>query len=242
MRGMAILFQDKVYVHMPKTGGCWIRDRLRAEPGSKDVVREHTPAHELRARNFEDKALWGTIRDPWSWYASWYNHVMQHPTHTRLAEYSGGSIEFRDVLKGILAGGSAPQLLGISWPFHDETWKRELFVESPIGLYSWVVRYMYGSGIRTLVDMRQMSAGLQELFGLETAKDDYPPVNHRTYKLPPRDMYDDELIQAVYDADRYLVEGLGYGAPFAPAKKAVQHCLLVETPSLHSSMDRAQVS
>ena len=93
---MPILTNDKIYIHMPKCGGNWITDCLQREiDGRRIGTHGHAPARYLKNHEVKGKTLWGTIRDPWSWYVSWWAHAMR-ADHTKkdLAIYGGGSTEF----------------------------------------------------------------------------------------------------------------------------------------------------
>lgn len=61
------------FVHMPKTGGTWVRDTIRDNAPSAWSIREiegHVPAVRCPVR---DKVpMLGIVRNPWDWYVSEY--------------------------------------------------------------------------------------------------------------------------------------------------------------------------
>jgi hypothetical protein len=75
-------------VHMPKTGGTWLRtvcDRLPRQSKHKIVVRQH-PNHRTVQALTEEEATLPTyifVRNPWDWYVSLYGHWHGHIVHRR---------------------------------------------------------------------------------------------------------------------------------------------------------------
>jgi hypothetical protein len=69
-----IVLTNKVYIHMPKTGGTWVARCMQDDNGG--VMLAHYGGHasvtEIPDHLLKGKKLFGTKRDPWSWYASWY--------------------------------------------------------------------------------------------------------------------------------------------------------------------------
>ena len=215
---------NKIYIHMPKTGGSWMSQYLcEHHSGQRIGGHGHQSATTLGKRYTDGKMLWATIRDPWSWYLSWYAHGMRADHYKeRYAVYGGGSTEFKDVLMGVLSRDPqrCPERSTVIWHLPNEKGGRKSFLESECGLYSWTFFYMFGDVVRTFVEMSRMDEGILELFG---AAPDKEPANVRTFKLPrpPEEMYDDEMVEAVYRADSFLISTLGYEDPFQPLSDAV---------------------
>jgi len=78
------------FVHMPKTGGTWVRRKLLRETGRA----EHHRAVDL------PRPSWGIVRGPSDWYESYWLHCMRANRRRDLKAWGGGSHEFRDVLYG----------------------------------------------------------------------------------------------------------------------------------------------
>ena len=216
---------DKIYIHMPKTGGSWMSEYLIAEHSGKRVGGHgHQPADTLKKHVVENKLLWATIRDPWSWYLSWYAHGMQAPHYQeRLAVYGRGSLEFKDVLIGALSRDESrcPERAAAIWSITNEKKARDAYLKGVGGLYTWSFFHMFNGLVTTLVDTAAMPEGIRELFGVDVDTTAYPPANTRNVKLPkaPEEMYDDEMIDAVFDEDSFLISILGYEGPFTRLRR-----------------------
>src|SRR5688500_498878 len=72
-----------VFVHIPRTGGVFVRDVLRdhveAEPAGPRFAT-HASYEELPPE-FGDRPGFCVVRSPWDWYVSWYHHTMQRGPH-----------------------------------------------------------------------------------------------------------------------------------------------------------------
>jgi len=69
--------EDFVFVHIPKTGGQSIMRRLTMIPGvfKGQSVRDHMNVIDVRHPLFKkDTPKLAFVRNPWSWYASWYHY------------------------------------------------------------------------------------------------------------------------------------------------------------------------
>lgn len=139
------------YVHTPKTGGSWVTEQLRVYLGGYPATRGHLPARCLEADVVGDRLVFGTIRNPWAWYASWFFHAMRTGTslRERVAEYGRGSLEFRDVLYGVTHPSPettclTEEMAGPGVFFRAFAPVETLdFATGDLGLYSWTVRNMY---------------------------------------------------------------------------------------------------
>jgi len=85
---MAVIFDtDKAFLHIPKTGGMWVRDLLRVNgidydlyapaefPETIDAVLiQENAKHHLAAlpEGIEKKNVFCVLRDPYSWYESFW--------------------------------------------------------------------------------------------------------------------------------------------------------------------------
>lgn len=89
-------------IHMPKTGGTWLRRVCERLPRGCKIVSEMYP-HHLPARKLTDAEAalptYVLVRNPWDWYVSLYGHwhgnivnkrhEFRHPVN-RLSEYWRG--------------------------------------------------------------------------------------------------------------------------------------------------------
>lgn len=163
-------------IRMPKTASSSVAEWLTAE--GLPTARGHEPASEAEPGS----RLWGTLRSPLSWYASWYGHVMcslsvpgpraafeaaamgsaENSTRLSLEYYGGGSLEFRDILYGLT---HLDELSGDLIGTHTM-----LNVPGDLGGYwSRNVRYYFGGPEGWLVDrllnFGTLEQGMEELYG-----------------------------------------------------------------------------
>jgi hypothetical protein len=220
---MPILTNDKIYFHMPKTGGTWITECLKREIDGRHIgPHGHSPSRDLKRHEIRDKTLWGTIRDPWSWYVSWWAHCMKNEqTKRQLTVYGGGSSDFKDVLEGVLARDPerCPENHAVMWGTSKPVEDRRKYLSGEGGLYTWTFFHMY-EDVKILVDIQQMSAGLHSLMGIEPMD---PPSNTRSNKIPkpPRKMYTDNMSDSIYDEEGFIISLLGYEEPFSTLSSPV---------------------
>jgi len=237
---MSKITDDFLYIHMPKTGGTWIDRVMQVTLQARQTGRGHWPLKDFPPEMVEERFILGTVRDPWSWYASWWQHGMNEKAdRENLEVYGQGSTEFRDVLWGATHAGQLPQLptqMGVLWslyPHHPTRFRRQpLFADSGLGAWSWIVYEMYGDteekrfDVDALIDMQQLKEGAAKVLQVEIGPRFEEHKNTRlqrpdTAVANPRDLYDEEMVQWVWDADGELVRRLGYTGPFEPATAAV---------------------
>ena len=225
---MPIYTADLVYNHMPKTGGTTMSHILKTSMGGRKVGKMHTPASDLA--RFEDpgsRLVFGTIRNPWAWYWSWYQHCVRANKHkgTHLKTYGQGQSDFKSVLHGATHTWEVqpPKRPGVIWGW-DGMNDRPAFQAAHVGLYTWGLWNMYGPGgewlVQAFIDTDQMVQGLADLTG-KTAVEYH--LNQGDYGMDPADQYDAEMVEWVAQADPAIVAMMGY-EPFKAA--SVTHILL----------------
>jgi hypothetical protein len=222
---MPILSQKKIYIHMPKTGGSWVTELLTRELGGTKLGIHHGHASfdRLRGHELKGNTLWGTIRDPWSWYHSWWRHAMKAGQEDALLVYGGGSTKFEDVLQGMLSKdpGRCPEQCAVIWSLPKEKESRWEFLKEDGGLYSWAFSHMYRDQVKTLVDIRRLHDGVEEIFNIPTDTDSHPPVNGKGMDKKLKKHFSDTMLNDVLEADGNLISHLGYEGPGSSLKKAV---------------------
>lgn len=227
---MAMMVGNKIYCHMPKTGGAWLTSYLSRIHEARDTPGHgHNPAKDVPKRFLQGRTLFGTIRDPWSWYTSWWMHAKSVPLDkTALIRYGAGSDAFRAVLPGVLVPSEecTPPSPSVIWSLPDDREARLAFLGLGAGLYTWTFNHVFSGMVRTLIDMRQMYEGLGQVLGLEVDPKLYPPTNTRHQRADsavddPRTLYDQKMIDAVWEADGALIKRLGFKEPFGRAPSPV---------------------
>jgi len=220
------LTNNLVYWHMPKTGGTSVYKYLRVGEGYDTVkgYAKHGQASSIAVSILKGRTLFGTVRNPWDWYASLYQMALRKNDDPAILKYGNGSSSFRNVLRGLTRPLEVKVFpveafcLVFEVAKGTEEYCAEDFLSSGLGLFSWVFRYCYGKPARpeVFVDTKQLVEGVAELLlcSPEALKGINPQnkAEHfpNSYRGPSEDLYDEEMISWVYEADKSLIETFGF--------------------------------
>ena len=215
---------DKLaYWHMPKTGGMSVYKVLQTcgtNPEWVKGLKRHGPAEHIPQSALAKRALFGTVRDPWSWYVSLYQHAgCDEKGIENLKVMGNGDSSFKAVLRSL----TSPEVIlerPNKWALvldHGEgeyaNWKA-----SGLGLCSWLFKYTYGSPNKMdlFVDTAGLYEGLAEIMNvpLKTIQQVNPQncSSHRpkSHIEDPASLYDDEMKEWVAKADESYIKTFGY--------------------------------
>lgn len=212
-----ILCKNFVWVHLPKTGGTWVRETLaKYAPASWGLEVRYPGHHSIRSAGpkYEGVPAFHIIRNPWEWYVSWYGfwgtHLRQrsgcfakpegawNPEERKRADIA--SMPFPDAVKAIEGAG-----LGIGYHY------RRICLRTD------------GSSI----DFGRFDSMRTELVRLLTKYGCPPPeplhraIMHDAPKMtsvhrPWREYYSDrKLVDLVAGYEAELIERFGYEPPTA---------------------------
>lgn len=214
--------------HAPKTGGTWLRRALLKHCGAERLAGEHNPyTHEVH-KEYPEAKLVGTIRDPWSWYCSFYAHAARSQHYGRLWAWAGrpekaaqierdklGSLNqkerelpsFRDVLWGLThpLAVEPPKVAGVFFEVYDAD---RLGVGRDAGFCQRVHRSVYRAGPWTMLCQGNLVEEASELFEVDLR--DVPPCNTAENAQPGklwdyRLWYDNDMVEWVYQADEDML-------------------------------------
>jgi len=100
-----ILTRHWVFVHMPKTGGSFVRKICRDHAPAQwqmSELHEHVMASDTPASH-RHLPKFGFARNPLTWYVSWYHYFQKHP-NLFFGEMSGdGNRPFDETLRTLFA-------------------------------------------------------------------------------------------------------------------------------------------
>lgn len=222
---------------MPKTGGMSVYRILREVSPTYATVkgpRRHSPAENLPPELLEGKKLFGTVRDPWSWYASLYQHAASGKDGLeKLEAWGDGDTSFRSVLYGWTHPSEerVGDQFGVVWELPEAeaiAQRKKLLDNRGQGLYSWAFDYVYGDPIRPyfLIDTSRLAEGMSELLGVPVSTIEAVRMQNRATHRPasafadPKKEYSTEMIKWVWEAEKELV-GIFDFAPFWRAPSPV---------------------
>jgi hypothetical protein len=145
-----------VFLHLHKSGGSFVLDCLRRFIPSARTVGFHLPRHRIPTEHASLPIL-GFVRNPWSYYVSWYCFQAQRPTPNALFRIvsEGGRLGFEATVRNLLDLGAGSPLLdevlaalptdyggsGIQLP----RYALEPLRDSGLGFYAHVYSYFYGA-------------------------------------------------------------------------------------------------
>ncbi|MCA8976164.1 MAG: sulfotransferase family 2 domain-containing protein [Planctomycetes bacterium] len=202
-----ILTRHFVFLHVPKTGGNFVRA----------VLEEHAPADWQVARR-EDHATFADIpdshrglpklafvRNPFAWYVSWF-HFQQKTRDAFFLEISdGGRLDFAASMRNVFRDGGALQ--HGEGPFLQTLW--HMLGRGLEGCRVGKMETMREDLLRLIAEQcpvsPDMAAAIASLPAQNTSR-------HRHYAR----YYDDELRALVLQKDRAIFDHFGYRWQDAP--------------------------
>jgi hypothetical protein len=219
-----------VFLHLHKSGGTFVNEGLLRFVPDARVIGYHLP-RKLIPPSLAHLPVVGLVRNPWSYYVSWYSFQKRRPQPNPLFRVLSdeGRLDFEATVRNMVdlgSGGACLDRLIAALP--KEYTHRGLnlpgFVlegirESRLGFYTWLYRYMYdGPGMTHIGRMERMREELASLLvaagepmsgPLRSYIQEAPSVNtseHARYT----DYYSAELTQLVAERDAQVIERYGY--------------------------------
>jgi hypothetical protein len=150
-----------VFLHLHKSGGTFVNAGLMRYVEGARQVGYHLPRPMLPAQYASLPAL-GLVRNPWSYYVSWYTFQRSRPTPNALFQIvsEGGALDFTGTLSNLLNLGFDDVLLdrvvaALPAAYSNQGLNLPGFAlkgirGSGLGFYSFLYRYMYGPDVETV--------------------------------------------------------------------------------------------
>jgi hypothetical protein len=220
-----------VFLHLHKSGGSFVNEYLlRFVPRARSVGY-HLPRLLIPAENLDLPVL-GFVRNPWSYYVSWYNFQSQRPAPNALFQIlsDGGRLDFAATLRNMLELGSASTrldaiLAALPTAYGSRGLNLPKFALLPIrnsglGFYSYLYQYLYGEFDSKLTVERAENLRPKLLeFLLRVGHRVSPAGNdfvmdgaarNTSQHGPYVDYYSDELRDLVAEKDKLVIDRHGY--------------------------------
>jgi hypothetical protein len=218
------------FLHLHKSGGSFVLECLRFVPSAR-TVGYHLPRARLPLE-CHDLPVLGFVRNPWSYYVSWYHFQAQRPNPNPLFNIvsDGGRLPFEQTLRNLIGlGGDSPYfetvLAALPVDYGGAGIQLPKYAISPLrfsglGFYSHLCRYFYGglAGCLTIERCEDLRARLlafleREALDVPQAMRKFilsaPPRNASTHR-PYIDYYSPELRDLVASHDRGVIQAHGY--------------------------------
>lgn len=220
-----------VFLHLHKSGGTFVNAGLMRHVAGARQIGYHLPRSMLPPQ-FASLPLLGLVRNPWSYYVSWYSFQRSRPRPNALFQVvsDGGALDFKGTVGNLLSLGHDDALLdrviaALPPAYSNQGLNLPGFALAPIrgsgsGFYSFLYRYMYGPDCDA-VRLGRMEGLRQELPEMLTQAGE--PLSHpllEYIKTAPAvnqsehgtvmEMYDDDLARLVEQRDQSVLDRHGY--------------------------------
>lgn len=226
-----ILTPRFVFLHLHKSGGTFVNAGLVQHIAGARQIGYHLPRSMLPAQ-YAALPVLGLVRNPWSYYVSWYSFQRSRPRPNALFQTlsDGGALDFAGTIRNMLNLDRDRVLLdrvlaALPAAYLHQGLNLPSFALAPIrgsglGFYSFLYRYLYGPDVATvkLARMEQLRTEVPQLLAsvgepVTAALRDYmdaAPALNTSEHAPHRELYDAALTQLVAERDRLVIERHGY--------------------------------
>ena len=232
-----IITERFIFIHMHKTGGQTLNDVILNCIQDNRFIGYHFPRSEVPAE-YSTLPIVGLVRNPWSWYVSWYSFNRRPNNHNPLFKVvsDGHPEDFTTCVRNLVNLGSDEELSrrqrdelisilpdtldfnrGVGLTKHDISG----FNDNGAGYYSWLFDRMIGidHDDRTLIgsfeNLQHDFLNIMEQLGVTEADALDKALNHSERKNSSRHShyshyYDDELRQLLARKEQHLIKRYGY--------------------------------
>jgi len=225
-----IVTDEFVFLHLHKSGGTFVNDFIERFFPSALRIGYHLPGAYIPGP-YRHLPVFGFVRNPWSYYASWYTFQagMQTPNPFFRVLSDQGRLGFNDTIRNLLdLSNDREKLQSIAAGLPDEfsnaginITKRCMqgFEGSGIGFYSFLYDRMFGGveniSIGKMESMRRdlaallLSAGIQPSPEMERHIQSAPKLNITKHRENSA-LYDSATRDLVLARDAAVIERHGY--------------------------------
>jgi hypothetical protein len=220
-----------VFLHLHKSGGSFVNEcLLRFLPHARSIGY-HLPRMLIPAAESHLPVL-GFVRNPWSYYVSWYNFQAQRPAPNAMFRIlsDNGRLKFDATVRNMLELGAGslqldPIIAALPAAYGRSGLNLPKFALTPIrnsglGFYSFLYRYLYGEFDRQLTVERaeELRAKLLEYLQnvghrVTNALNDFitdATARNTSAHAPYANYYDDRLRDLVAEKDQLIIARHGY--------------------------------
>jgi len=225
-----IVTDQFVFIHLHKSGGTFVLSFLQQFESTAKMIGYHLPYREL-PEEFRRLPVLGSVRNPWSYYVSWYSFqaAMENPNPLFRIVSDDRKLDFNATVTNLVNLSESPERLdALQQTLPDHFRPRGINLTracieplrgDDIGFYSFMFERMYtGAKEPRIVGMETLREDLldalpacgRELSGEELQFIEQQPPTNTTRHGPFQDYYNDELRDLIADKDRAVIERFGY--------------------------------
>lgn len=200
-----ILHPKYIFLHVPKTGGTWVRMMLQLSGGIERELKGHNPYSKVTPK---DRPAFCFVRNPWDWYISLYCHYHQNLIQRR-HEFRAPRLAWRKHTHDLATvfGGSFEEMFMHLDTTLSETLKGICTKPYPEAKDPLVYRYEDGLSDQLILFLNHV--GVSNTEKIESFSESRFNASKETDKI----IYTDRLIDIVRERDRGLIEQYGYKRP-----------------------------
>lgn len=207
-----------IYLHLPKTGGQFIRAFLQnsgnmewSHPAPK-FWKHHRGAIDIPPK-YNNRPIIGSIRNPFDWYVSWYEHYSV--SNRRRGFYKIGNADFKTTLENIFFKRKDKLMNGIPRKTTADFFQMR---KDDVGLMTHMFKNMFwlaGEEVGTqYMRLENFVLDIIRIMGLSPKHqliiNKMKPINITPGRKSYQEYYDDESRGWVEHKDKYLLEKFNY--------------------------------
>lgn len=172
-RTVMIVCNKFVFLHLHKSGGTFVNQMMAKCIPYARQIGYHLPYKELPA-SFRRQPVLGTVRNPWSYYVSWYHFqaAQERPNDLFQCMSENNTLNFDDTVSNLLCLHSSPQkiqelaaLMPETYVNHGLNLTRDCILSiagSGQGFFSFLYKRLYaGADKLTVLKMENLRDGLR---------------------------------------------------------------------------------
>lgn len=219
-----------VFLHLHKSGGTFVNQMMATCIPYAKQIGYHLPYKEIPG-GFKRQPVLGTVRNPWSYYVSWYHFQagMESPNALFQVASDGNTLDFNATVTNLVRlhedderVAELASLLPVGYKNHGLNLTRHCIGAisgSGLGFFSFLYKRLYeGAESPTILKMECLRSGLKDFIECHSVEplarlhafiDQTPRLNtsqHGDY----RDYYSESLKELVAEADSMLIDLHGY--------------------------------
>jgi hypothetical protein len=219
-----------VFVHLHKSGGTFVLLFLQEFEKSAQMIGYHLPYAELAAE-YQSLPVLGSVRNPWSYYVSWYTFqaAMQNPNPLFRVVSDDGRLDFDGTITNLVTLSESPERIDALAAVLPESFRPRgmnltrnciaALRDQEMGFYAFLYRRMFAGcsspHVAKMETLRDDLIRLLPLCGRELSAQEQDflrdkPATNTTEHGRFQDYYSDELRDLVANRDAAVIKQFAY--------------------------------
>ena len=198
-----------VFLHLHKSGGTFVNNLMSTCIPYTKAIGYHLPYSKLPS-SYRRHPVIGTVRNPWSYYVSWFHFQKQKksPNTLFMAMSNNNTLTFEQTITNLLSMSNnekhfeaAKNSLPLTFDNHGLNLTQTCILtlyQTELGFYSFLYNRLYeGCNDLTIIKMENLRNGLEEI--LSTLKvDPKQKINEFIKKAPVMNTSNHQSYQSYY--------------------------------------------